>query len=784
MRRLVAVFLLLTPVALAAPDLSVKIASATLVPGTTSVQFIVTVTNASNETANMENTGYGPIDVLFFANEPSQPIPSSNTTDFICQPAYCADALPPVMAAQESRQFVFKVDYEVPGNYAAWVVVDSVALVPGLSAWPEITKMNNVAGPTLVTVPDVADPDSSDLVITALQAAVAGVNVKYTATVSNQGAVASKSGPKLDIVTNAPGGVCPPPGWSDPEPTPFGDIFLDVPALPPGGSHNFEKIVKLSPGTHLGCAAVDLDRLEAESDETNNWRGPVTAVVTDSGPLDCADLDVSLFQVGVVADEVTFEVRVKNLGGVASSPVAVDLFRNALSTPVAEQTADHVFTLSALAPGEEKVLTHVWSAASNAQRTAWVWIDSDVTTFECDTANNLEGPFPYVVDKAPERPDLVVEQLHWAPKANALCYDVTVRNAGVKASPEFTVDMFYSLETAPAIDADLSGIPGGYLTAPALEPGATTSVEFCWDTPTAGDHKVWAALDFLALVEESDETNNIYGPVVTTFVPLVTAGPDLVLMEFRGQVRCNLVDYIALVCNRGDTDAQRFAVDIYFDANDNPGYLGTKYGPGDETVFYGSLDGAPGLVAGECLDVILRREGTPSGVYQSWLVVDTNLEVPEETPTNPLGEGNNIGRVTVAVDSEGCACAVNTLITELCLCGEDTVESGYCCNGEWQTEAFEVCVPDDGIGDDGGQSGDDGGGGTVDGGGGEVVGADGSSGSFQTLDSLAGLDEQPGDGCVHGRRGGSNGLFLGAALLLLGLGRRFLGRSSAKSLTR
>lgn len=780
MLRFVTALSLLSLPALAAPDLVVKITSATWIPGTAAVQFIITVTNASSEAADMQNTGYGPIDVLLFANESKAPDYTTNTTDFNCQPTGCADALPAVMAPNESRQLVFEVNYEIPGTYAAWVIVDSVAFIPGVSAWPETSKANNIAGPTVVTVPEIADPDSPDLVITALQASVAGVNVKYTATVKNQGAVVSPSGSKLDIVTTVPGGACPPPGWSNPEPTPLGDIFLDIPALPPGGTQAFEKIVKLAPGTHVGCAAVDLDHVIAESDETNNWMGPVTAVVTDGGPVNCADLDVSLFQVTVSEDVVAYEVRVKNVGGVASAPVAVDLYRSSLTQPVLAQTPDHVFSLSALAPGEETVLKDVWTGASNAQRNAWVWIDPEATALECETANNLEGPFPYVVDQAPVRPDLVVESVDWQPKGSSLCYAVTVLNAGALPAPEFTVDMFYSIETAPALDADLSGVPGAYTTAPALQPGESTVVDFCWDTPVAGEHSAWVVLDFLGLLAEADETNNLYGPVLTSYAPLVTDGADLVLMEFRGQVRCNLVDYIALVCNRGDVDAQHFAIDLYYDALDNPGYSGTKYGPGDKTVFYGSTeaDAAPGLPAGECMDVVLRREGTPSGVYQSWLVVDTNLEVPEQSEANPLGEGNNIGRVNVSVDADGCVCEANVAITELCLCGTDTVDTGYCCNGQWQSEAFAVCTPEDSGGDDVGSSGGDGSD-AVDGGGseGDVVGGDdGSGGSFDQLKTVAGLESTPGDGCAAGvgasaRRLWSVGLLL-ASLLLLARRRR------------
>ncbi len=778
MNRAVAVCfatLLVATGASALPDLVVTIPNWSVVPGTTRVQVQVIVQNKSAETANMQNTGYGPIDVLTFATLDQAPVQSDSTPYF--------GQLDAVLAPNAQQEFDWEIDYGAPGTYTLWALVDSIAFSPQTAqfAWPEASKTNNLIGPITIVVPKpVVVGTDADLVITDFTAEVNASQVKYSVTVKNQGASAAKAGAKVDVLVDTPGGVCPPPAWSQQPPTLFGNVFADVGGLAVGATKTIPLIIAPGVGTHTSCAVVDLDDVVVENDEANNTAGPVVATVADTGTPSCPDLIVSLLDVAVAGNQVTFTVKVKNIGTVPSTVVALELFYASLTAPVSSQLPDQVWSLVAFAAGEENVFTATWTAPTNAERTAWVAIDLDgLSPNECKTDNNVAGPFPYQVLTAPDRPDLVVESLTWQPSGSALCYEVTVANKGTADATGVQVDVFFDLPSAPSVDMDLSLVPSGFIDLGTIAAGQTMTQAICWEGATEGKHQSWAVVDFFGFVAELDETNNLFGPEPVTFVVPVTNGPDLVVMDYKGNVDCTVVNYLVKVCNVGDVDAQHFAVDLYYDALDNPGFNGTKYGPGDKTVFYGTKDAAAGLAAGACIDIILDREDAPSGTYQSWIVVDTNLEVDEVTEENPLGEGNNIAFVNVSVDAEGCRCLANETITTACLCGTDIVSDGYCCNGAWQADEFAICIPEDSVGDVSNPEGDNPADGDTAGGDNDTTSpgdGDGISGPYGVYDVSGGSKAGISESCDYGRSAPSQrgGLAVAAVALLLALARRRL----------
>ncbi len=774
-------------VASAKPDLVIAIPEWTLVPGTARVQFKVTVQNKSADIADMSDVAYiSPecsdcgVDVLLFPDLPSAPV----TTDF----TPLIVALPAIMAPNQLEEFGFEFDFEVPGPFSAWALVDSIAFDPQLASFSyavtkEAQSANNRAGPIPGTVPALAGK-GPDLRIQSVVAQASGAQVKYTAVVKNVGTEASPATAKVDVMVDAPGGVCPPAAWlvKPVSLDAIGDVFVDVPALAPGATASVDLLIKLAPGGHTGCAMVDLEGLVDETDENNNIGGPVSVTVTPASP-DCPDLDVSLLNVQVVGADVTYAAKVKNLGAKASGPTTVNLFFNSITAPVEGQVPDFIWTLPALAPGEEASLTpHVQKGMPNAERRAWVAIDDGGIGTECSVENNLEGPFPYDVEAAAIRPDLSVKSIQWQLSGASLCYEIEIENDGTLDATSVDVDVFFSLGVAPTTpNAPIETAPADYLTIPSLAAGATTTVSVCWDDATAGEHRTWVVLDFLGNVTELDETNNVFGPEVVSFVAPVTAGPDLVVVDFDGFVRCTLIDYAVKVCNVGDVAAQHFAVDVYYDAPENPGFNGSKFGLGDKTVFYGSKEvgGEPGLAAGECLDIVIQREESPSGTYKSWIVIDTSNEIGEGTDFNPLGEGNNIGFVNLFVDAEGCVCVPNTEIEAPCACGPETVSSGFCCNGDWQPDEFDVCIPEDQVGDgDGNPDSDNPGDGDVSGsvdGGAPDSGGDGGVGPFSATDLSSGVYSTLDEGCVAAAKAPGPGralLLVGALMTLLCLARR------------
>ncbi|MFT5430618.1 MAG: MYXO-CTERM domain-containing protein/uncharacterized repeat protein (TIGR01451 family), partial [Myxococcota bacterium] len=715
------------------------------------------------------------IDLLLFADNPLAPTISDFTPHGV--------ALDPLGPGQ-SFETVFTVDYEVGGNYNVWLMIDSISFA-GLGPFglPEESKNNNLIGPTTVTVIDTSTSDEPDLLISAFTAMVDEAQVQYSLTIQNVGATTVAAGAYVDVLFAAPGGVCPPPEWQAAPVTLYGDVDQMLPAIGPGASVDVKLIGAPGAGTHVSCAMVDLDDQVDESNELNNIEGPVTIFVEDQPDPQCPDLRIETFNVQALAGVVTYTVKVTNNGPSAAGAFTVDLYDDSGTQPVKEEPALHFWTVPSLGVGASWQDSHTEPAASNGQKSAWVWIDKEDATKDCVAANNIEGPYPYTVAVADNKPDLVIlGDIEWSIAGTSLCYEMTVHNKGTTAATNAPIDLFFSHPTNPdCLDPndDLSDAPVQTQVIDELGPGATVTLDFCWTDPVDGDHTSWGKIDCFNELDESDETNNDKGPVAVSYTTPVTDGPDLFLADFKGKVTCTNVDYVAKICNTGDEDAPPFQIDLYYNKEVNPNFDG---GPGEKTIFYGSDEPLePGLKAGECIDVVLRRDAADSGTYQSWLVLDTALQVAEKTPNNPAGEGNNIGKVNIVVDAEGCRCSQNEPVGGACNCGGQTVSEGYCCNGNWQLGAFDLC------GDVGTGDGDTNGADGVSGGG-DVGGTDGMDsdddirvigGPNSFVDANGGNDAQAGD-CSAAPTGDAP-VFFGMLLLLVALAFRL--RQRAKPLT-
>jgi len=104
-------------------------------------------------------------------------------------------------------------------------------------------------------------------------------------------------------------------------------------------------------------------------------------------------------------------------------------------------------------------------------------------------------------------------------------YWITVENQGAGDSSEFYVDAYADLSSPPipgSLGDDFSyvGSLGAYeslnISFPVLLP-------ISYNTP--GEYKLWAQVDADQIVDESNESNNVYGPVTVIIEPVVTPTP-------------------------------------------------------------------------------------------------------------------------------------------------------------------------------------------------------------------------------------------------------------------
>ncbi len=694
------------------PDLAVTTV-ATQIDGTSKVTFDVTV----------ENVGTAPfsppslpdyVDVMLFPNQATQPDPFKDGSPDL-QVLVGTDIAP---GGKWTKQIVY--DYGVPGDYTAWVMVDTIyPFDPDLH--PEVTKANNLDGPLPVTVEKQGN--FADLTCGLTVQVLGNGKVNYKVAVQNIGSELAPDCFKVDVLFDSP--TCPPTGWTSVPNDTYGDDFADVTGgVAAGDTEQVFMTGEPGTGAKKACAMVDIeDCVEELDDVTNNVCGPVDYVVDDLPPETECDLDVTLFDVKVLGSVVTFCATAKNIGDKACPPYAVDLWYNSPSEPTAAGLPNHTWLSTGLAVSEEWSDCHEWTSPPNGQHSAWVWADVDNVTSDSFAANNKEGPYFYEVTVADEVPDLTVIDGSCDVLGNQLCCDTTVRNKGTKDATDFPVTIFYAYDKNPdCYEDDLAAVVSDEDTV-TLAPGAQETLTFCWEAPDAGEYEAWVKVDCLGGFVESDKTNNDFGPIPWTFTPVLTEGVGIRIADFKTKTTCTNVDYTASCCNDGDTAAPPFQIDLFFHDEINPGFNP----PGDRTLHVPALADADNpetwLGPGECADVVFKND-FESDTYKSWIVCDTNNDITEED------EGNNIAFVEFPVDIEECRCVDNVAIEEPCACGGETVFDGYCCSkvpegdSPWSFEPFDECsdqvddttdtgddttdtgedTTDDGTGGDGGSS--------------------------------------------------------------------------------
>jgi len=227
---------------------------------------------------------------------------------------------------------------------------------------------------------------------------------------------------------------------------------------------------------------IDPDNNVTESDESNNEK-----MVTFSGAK-AADLFIQSITWSPanpsVGETMTFTVIVKNKGSgeAASSYVAYYIDDNYLASD----------SVGPMGSGDTLNQTFTWTVQEGSH-TIKVVADSKTKISESDEGNNEKA----VVYPVP--PDLVIEMIVLSPpypsESDNVTFIVTIKNQG-----DSRVDKF---EIAYYID-DIYLV---YITAGAVDPGATANSTFVW-TAEAGTHTIKAVVDPYDKLLEISENNN------------------------------------------------------------------------------------------------------------------------------------------------------------------------------------------------------------------------------------------------------------------------------------
>jgi subtilase family serine protease len=235
------------------------------------------------------------------------------------------------------------------------------------------------------------------------------------------------------------------------------------------------------------------------------------------------------------------------------------------------------------------------------------------------SAEDVEIPVDTDVPQV-QFPGLTVDTVIAQSNDTELWYEIVVRNDGAKPSKAAEIDVFIDQPSAPS-----PGDIGSFIeTLPALNAGETYTTTVYTDSATFEACKVgcdsWVVVDSRREVFEGDETNNVFGPLVTE--PTVL-GPDLQVDMTWSETAIGF-EFSVTVTNTGDEDAPEFMVDLYGDQDDAP----ELYDAGEDwhTVY--------GLAAGEAETFTLSTTRYCAVECTAWMLVDTADAVVEADETN------------------------------------------------------------------------------------------------------------------------------------------------------
>lgn len=222
----------------------------------------------------------------------------------------------------------------------------------------------------------------------------------------------------------------------------------------------------------------------------------------------------------------------------------------------------------------------------------------------------------------PTAPDLQVRNfVAQSSRPGALEYQAQVCNRGSARSQPTQVHFYNNRSSAPK-----AGTTGdSHVSLPALSPGDCQSVISNSSGVAAGTYRSWVMVDANQAVPESDETNNVDGPVVVT-VRGDGRQPDLQITSWSAiPSGTNRVRYSFTICNRGNSVASATTLAIYFNLSSRP----------TRTTKRSRSLSTPALKPGSCRAATVTQTLSP-GRYRSWAFIDPDDKINESSERNNI----------------------------------------------------------------------------------------------------------------------------------------------------
>jgi subtilase family serine protease len=346
----------------------------------------------------------------------------------------------------------------------------------------------------------------ADLVIDSLTAspspAAVGQDVTITAAVSNVGG-ATASSFEVALYKN----LRTPPGTDQ-----VADVVCPVASIAAGEATTCTgHVIYGSTGTDIIWVQVDPQNGVPETNETNNTLH--TGLAVKLPDLRVIQLTIPSANV-TVGQPVSVSAVVENVSAVdVIHPFEVDIYQNLSGAPGISQVGNVTCNVDYLASKTTTTCAGIVMYLSTGTFKVWAQADTQNAIHEVYESNNIAGPATVTV----AYPDLVIRTLRTSTTDAAVGQSVTliatVHNAGgYLAGNLFTIDLYQNLPTPPG----QTQVGNVTCTVNSLAAGASSSCYGSVSYNAPGTYQVWGQVDRANGDVESDETNNIAGPVMVT----------------------------------------------------------------------------------------------------------------------------------------------------------------------------------------------------------------------------------------------------------------------------
>jgi len=325
--------------------------------------------------------------------------------------------------------------------------------------------------------------------------------------------------------------------------------------------------------------------------------------------------------------EVQVTVEFANQGNADADTFFITLYKNRNTEPGSEDQGDYLAQISGLATGTASSYTFTYTYDTAGTKKIWAQIDRVNLIDESNEDNNISDPYNHVVTEQ-ALPDLTITNITSTPNPSAPGQEVQVTvefaNQGNADASAFYLDLYANQDTAP-----VSRQWGDKFTEiSGLAAGATSSYTFTYTYNTSGTKKIWAQIDTEGQVNESNESNNIYGPYSHQ---VVSALPDLTITNITSSPNPSALYQDIQVTvefkNQGNADAGWFWIDLYTDRDTAPG---SEEG-GDRIHFVSGLPA--GAASSYTFSYIFYLT---EGEKKIWAQIDTNDDVSESNENNNI----------------------------------------------------------------------------------------------------------------------------------------------------